>query len=776
MEFRILGPLEVVDSSGSLLNIPAAMQRSLLALLLIHNNEVQSKDRIMDALWGEDPPAGGHNTLRFHVSKLRSCLGSESDRLVTQPPGYLLQAANDEIDANLFEMAITEAGSILEDDPMSAGKRYRDALELWRGPALVDVEYETFARTEIARLEEMKLAALEGRFEADLGAGRHDELVGELRALVSEYPLRERLWAALMTALYRSGRQSDALRAYQEARNVLGDELGIEPSEELRDLEDKVLLHDESIDTPVPPTRGGSLPIPVSTFVGRKRELSTIRRLLRKGRLLTLTGVGGVGKTRLALEIASGAQDEYADGVWYVDLASLDSAEMVPLGLADVLGLRTRSEALVSHDILARLARTESLLLFDNCEHLVEGVAELAAEILASCPQVKVLATSRELLDVAGEVTLAVPPMVVPTEGSEEVVDADCVALFVERAQAATPHVEFAETDIETIRGLCGVLDGLPLAIELAAARTRVLSLQQLEKRLDDRFSVLSARSRAGPARQRTLQAAIDWSYELLATAEQRLFSSLCLFAGTFSLDAAEAVVAAVAPQEDALDLVGSLVDKSLLTRSDDRFHMLPTLRRFAAAKAEPHDLVPAKRKVVELLIGIAEQAESRMAMPDGASWGERLRVEHSNLRSALAWSIDAGDTDGALRMAGALALHWTRSGLWSESPLWLRRAASSGSDAPATVRLREGLMVLRGIDDPAAALEALADLASGDGEHTRAVRLYGAAGAIREGLQGATSRAADYSRQRRLLGDELFEQAWREGRLLVGMAPEGAQ
>jgi predicted ATPase/DNA-binding SARP family transcriptional activator len=774
MEFRILGPLEVVDSLGSLLPIPAAKQRSLLVLLLIHNNEVQSKDRIMDALWGEDQPAGGYNTLRFHISKLRACLGSEPDRLATQPPGYLLRADDTEIDARRFEQSLAEAASIAGYDPLLAADGYREALALWRGPALVDVEYETFARTEIARLEELKLVGLEGRFEAELGAGRHDELIGELRSVVSDYPLRERLWAALMTALYRAGRQSDALRAYQEARGILGNELGIEPSEELRNLEDKVLLQDDSIRAPREQRRTGVVPAPVSSFVGRQHELSTIRKLLARGRLLTLTGVGGVGKSRLALELATQIADTYRDGVWYTDLAALDTADMVRLAFADSLGLRSRTAELGEADIVARLAAAEALLVVDNCEHLVEPTAALVAAVLAGCPTVSVLATSRELLGVPGEVAFSVPTMgAVDGMGANGAVT-DAAELFVQRANAAVPGGEYAPAELERIQRLCVALDGLPLAIELAAARTRLLSLNQLEQRLDDRFALLAAGSRGAPLRQQTLEATVEWSYNLLGESEQRLFCVLSLFSGSFALEAAEAAGAALSDGPDILGLLGSLVDKSLIARTSDRFQMLPTLRHFAARKAGGLDLAVAKRNVIGVLTEIAKRAESELATPDWVDSAERLRLEHGNMRSALAWAIDAGDTDAALRMAGALALHWVRCGLWSEGQFWLKRAASAGTDAPATMQLRDGLRSLGGIDDPSAALEALANAARDD-EPVRAVRLYGAVAAVREAGDGASAAespegAADLGELRNRLGDDIFAQAWRDGEAVVGM------
>ncbi|MDJ0923452.1 MAG: BTAD domain-containing putative transcriptional regulator [Acidimicrobiia bacterium] len=764
MEFRILGSLEIEASDGSPLQVSGPKQRGLLALLVIHANEVLSTDRIIDALWGEEPPSGALNSLRFHISKLRSALGDEQERLATKGPGYVLLASPGEVDAQRFESAVAEAVALVPDNPEAAVARYQDAIELWRGPTLADFEYEDFARTEIARLRELRLAAVEGRFEAELAAGRHDELVGELRTLVDEHPLRERLWASLMTALYRSGRQAEALRAYQEARSTLGDELGIEPSEELRDLEEKVLLQDESIKTPDAPRRAHNLPARVSRFVGRDQEISTIGKLLGRSRLVTLMGVGGVGKTSLALEVAGRHVDEFRDGVWLVDLATVTDATGVLVAAAEALRVRTRSSEHILADIQLRMANTEVLVILDNCEHVIAAAADLAADLLAKCPGVKILATSRELLSVPGEITFGVSPM---TLGDDHVAG-DAVALFTDRLEAFLPGTGLGDEEQQTVYRICRAVDGLPLAIELAAARTRALSLDEVERRLSDRFALLAGGSRTAAPRQRTLRATIDWSYDLLSDSEQGLFAVLSVLPGSFTAEAVEAIVRAGKWEDDALDLLAALVDKSLVARIGGRYYLLPTLRRYAAGKVDGKAIARTRRVLVEHYAGLASRLEDSFFATEEPQLAEHVVDERSNMRSALAWSMESGDTDAALTVAASLAFYWIRSGVWTEG--WLRRGVGAGDDVPQTVQLQEGLLLLEGIAEPADALAALAQLVEKEGEAARATRLLGAAHQIRHDLGHEPPRAEDdlAGRLELALGKESFDDEWQAGRTVA--------
>ena len=452
--------------------------------------------------------------LHGYVSRLRRVLGA--GRLETRPPGYVLRVEPGELDLHRFRELIAQ-------------DRHREALALWRGPALADLAFEDFARSEIARLEELRLSALEGRFEHELAAGRHAELAGELAAAVRAHPLRERLAGQLMLALYRSGRQADALAAYRDARATLVDELGLEPSEELSALQRRILVHDPGLDH----TRTGrraELPASLTSFVGRGRELEQIRALiLRPGvRLLTLTGAGGTGKTRLALEVARAVAGEFADGARFAPLAAVAEPEVVPHAIAEALALQQSSGQSIEDALKAFLADRELLLVLDNLEHLLEATP-LATELLAAAPRLKILATSRTHLNLYGETEYAVPPLSAREEA---------VALFADRAAAVRPG--FAATD--AVGEICARVDGLPLAIELAAARIRTLTPAEILARLDHRLELLAGGPRDVPARQRTLRDTLLWSYDLLAPEEQRLFARLAVFAGGWTLAAADDV------------------------------------------------------------------------------------------------------------------------------------------------------------------------------------------------------------------------------------------
>src|SRR5215208_5580275 len=456
MEFRILGPLEVWDG-GCEVSLGGPKPRALLAVLLLHPNEVVPADRLIDELWGEEPPERAAGALRVNVSRLRKAL--PQDVLTTRSPGYVLRVEPDQLDLHRFERLVDAGRSLLARGlATEASERLHDALSLWRGPALADFAYESFVQAVIARLEEIRLAAVELRIDADLVLGRHAELVGELEALVAEHPLRERLRMYLMTALYRSGRQAEALDAYQEARRALVDGLGIEPSTALQELERAILRQDAALD--VPPLEviaSTKLPRPASSFVGREHELAKLLSRIEGGaRLLTLTGPGGSGKTRLALEAAASLIPCYEAGVFWVGLAALRDAALVTETISQTLGAK---DGLEEH-----IGARKMLVLVDNLEHVIDVAPELS-RLLSACPNLTLLVTSRELLRVSGEVEYPVPPL-----ASQEAVE-----LF-----GARSHLEPDETMTE----LCRRLDNLPLAVELAAARTGVLSPAQILDRL----------------------------------------------------------------------------------------------------------------------------------------------------------------------------------------------------------------------------------------------------------------------------------------------------
>jgi predicted ATPase/DNA-binding SARP family transcriptional activator len=653
MEFLVLGPIEVREEDR-VIPLGGAKQRALLAALLLHANEVVSRDRLIDGLWGEQPPATATHTVETYVSRLRRALhdAENHDVLVTRPPGYLVRIDREELDLKRFERLAWEGRQALtEGNPRDGGELLRQALALFRGPPLNDVAFFPFAQVEVDRLEQMRLAALEDRMEANLAVGRSAELVGELEALVNAYPLRERLWAQLMVALYRARRQADALEAYRRARQYLVEELGVDPSPTLRRLEQAILLHDvtlelspgaESLVTgthpffestavvkpapPIPPGVNANLPRPASSFVGREREVREVASLLREGpRLLTLSGPGGSGKTRLAIEAAFGLASDYQDGVFWVGLGPLRDPALVTETVGQTLG--------ASLGPAAHIGEREMLLLLDNFEHVVEAAPELSA-LLEACPNLKLLVTSREVLRIQGEVEYPVPPLR----------DADAVKLFCARSRLA-PHNDIAE--------LCRRLDNLPLGIELAAARTSVLTPAEILERISKRLDLFKG-TRDAEDRHRNLRATIEWSYHLLNEMEKALFARLSVFAGGCTLRSAEEVADA------DLDVLQSLVDKSLVRHSGDRFWMLETIRGYGAERLDEvaggaGDLGRRHAehflKLAEGAPGLGTSSALSANVADTSVWRDQIQADYDNVRAALSWFREAGDLEREFRL-----------------------------------------------------------------------------------------------------------------------------
>jgi DNA-binding SARP family transcriptional activator len=552
MEFRILGPLEVHDDSAPV-RVPGAKERALLADLLVNAGRVVPADRLVEDLWGEHPPGNPANTLQGRVSALRRALGSAgSGMVVTRPPGYALNVDPGQVDATRFERLVAEATATAAGDGPRAARLLEEALGLWRGPALAEFADQPWAQAEAARLEELRLAATEALVDLRLAAGGHAGLVGELEGLVAAHPTRERLRGQLMVALYRSGRQADALGAYTEAREVLAEELGIDPSPELQRLYQAILVQDPALEATTLDRGPGrhNLPERLTSLVGRDEELRELAKLVEQHRLVTVLGPGGAGKTSVAVELARQLAPGVPDGVWLVELAGLADPALLAEVVVAALGLVEEAGGAAPPPAPERLATFVAdkalLLVLDNCEHLVGACAELAQRLLAAGPEVKVLATSRAVLGVPGEVVWPVPPLAVPEAPDPEVIPApggatgpgpaaaadapealaryDAVRLFWERAAAADPGFALDAASAPAVAELCRRLDGLPLAIELAAARVRFLPPAEIVARLGDRFGLLAGGSRTVAARQRTLRATVDWSWELLEQREQVLF------------------------------------------------------------------------------------------------------------------------------------------------------------------------------------------------------------------------------------------------------------
>jgi predicted ATPase/DNA-binding SARP family transcriptional activator len=688
MDFRILGPLEV-DDGGRAIPIVGGRQRALLAILLIHANESVSTDELIEALWGDHAPASPRKGLQVQLSRLRKALGEGAARLVTRPNGYLLQLEPGELDLDRCErLAHLGREALASEDRGRAAEQLREALALWRGPPLAEFAFESFARADIGRLEELRLALLEDRIDADLACGAHTTLVGELEALVAEHPLRERLRRQLVLALYRSGRQADALEAYREARTVLDEELGLEPTPALRELEQAILTHDPGLRAPEAPSPSISrLPTPPTPTIGRDEDRRAIAELFQREdhRLVTLTGPGGVGKTRLALDVARQLEPQFPDGAWLVSLAATAQAEHVPSAIAQALDVTLVRGELPTAATQRFLAPKRGILMLDNFEHLLDA-APLVSDLLAGCPGLCVLATSREALQLQAEYRYAVTPLQVPEDGVPEAVSrAAAGALFVERAHSRDRAFELTAANARAIANVCRRVDGLPLAVELAAARMAVLGPEDLDARLAEALDALGSGPRDAPARHRTLRATLEWSHRLLSAAEAEAFACFAAFAGGATVEAAEEVTGA------GVDVLAGLVEKNLLLRESGRLLMLETVRAYA------HELLELDSRGSEAqlrhcrhFIALAERATPHLRTHGEAEWIRRLDAETDNFRAALEWALRGGEPALAMRLAGWLGKYWELTSASAEGVRWLKAAIeAAGDEAPLDDRAR---------------------------------------------------------------------------------------
>ena len=616
-----------------------------------------------------------------------------------------------------------------------------EALRLIGGEPLSEFAYSGFADAERRHLGELTLVAIETRIEADLEFGRHGELVGELEALCGEHALRERLWELLMLALYRAGRQAEALRAYTEIRDRLVGELGIDPGPALRELEARILVQDPSLAASDPAglqtipesTQRGNLLERLSSFVGRTEELEELIEAVRSGRLVTLIGPGGVGKTRLALEAAATLRQDHRDGAWLVELASVTEPEGVAPAVVGALGAAAAglagppSQDSTVELIVRHLAGRSPLIVLDNCEHVIDQTALLAETLVAAVPGLRLIATSREALGVRGEVLVPVGPLALPA----------ALELFVDRARAVRPGFAADEHSRPLLDDICRRLDRLPLAIELAAARLRSLALDTLAARLDDRFRLLTVGARTAFPRQQTLRAVVDWSYDLLFEDERRLFARLSVFVGGCELDAVEAVCADdQVPIGEILDVLSRLIDKSLVggpnAGRETRFTLLQTLWEYGRERLnESGDVEAMCARHAAHYRQMAEGANERLRGATGPLWRERLTSELGNLRAALDWFIATGDADAALSLASGMAWLWFINSEFVEGARWLDDALGANgerrSEFAATARVSHSFLVCMAFGPAAAISEcqaALVALTTGDDGIRRAESL----------------------------------------------------
>ena len=692
MEFGILGPLEV-RADGRTVALGGARPRAVFAVLALHANQPVSAERLAVALWGEDAPPSAVKTVQVYVARLRKAL-DDPDALVTTPAGYRLRVRPGELDAERFERMVADGRQALAAGRAEhAAAELREALELWRGPPLADLTSTPFAPAEIARLEEQRLAALEVRVDADLAAGRHAELIGELQQLTTQHPWRERLHAQLMLALYRSGRQADALEAYRHARDVLVEQLGIEPGAELHDLQQAILDHDPEIAAPaaraIPPSDGRSalLPAPPTTLWGREDDLAALADLIRelRTRLVTLVGPGGVGKTRLAIEAARQLAQDFPDGARFVALVSVSEPRDLAAAIVRALGAPTRPGEPAEPALVRFLNDRHLLLVVDNFEHLIAG-APLLAELLDACARLTILLTSREPTRLAAERLHPVRPLALPDAARSaqagELERYAAVAMFCDRVRARNPEFAVDQVNAPYVAEICHRLDGLPLALELAAARVGLLSPAELAARLDDGLGVLSHGARDAPERHRTLRAAIDWSVQLLTEPERSAFAHMAVFPGGATVAVAESVTGA------SLDTLDSLLAKQLLVRRDDRLVMLETVREYAHERlAEDPAGGALQHRLATWCLGFAREATPHLVTADRGLWLARLDAELPNLLAALARALEDQRAELALQLVNELGTYWWLTAQWESGLPRIEAALEQASEASPQAR-----------------------------------------------------------------------------------------
>ena len=683
MQFGVLGPLAVTTDAGRPVAVPGAKGRALLADLLTHRGHVVSADRLIDDLWGDDPPANATGALQVRISQLRKALDDAEpgarDLIGSRPPGYVLRGGD--VDADRF----AELAAATDAETLGA------ALKLWRGEPYADVADAEFVRAEATRLAEQRLAVHERLAGARLERGEHDLVAADLAELVARHPLREGLRALHLRALYAAGRQSEALASYADLRTRLADELGLDPGPELVALHRRILAQDAALHPPPaarPRPRTG-LPARLDELVGRDDALAELHDLLDSHRLVTLVGPGGVGKTRLATEAAR-VRAALPDGVHLVELAALRPGEtaVAELVLTALDVHETAGAGSPATDRLCAAVRhRRMLLLLDNCEHVIEPVAALAGRLLHAAPGVGVLATSREPLGLGGEVLWEVPPLGLPAGGDDldTVGRSPAARLFAARAAAQHRGFRLDHRTAPAVARLCRRLDGLPLALELAATRVRTLGLAGVVDRLDDRFRLLTTQQRDMPPRQRTLTAVIGWSWDLLTGPERDVLARLAVFGEGCTADAAEAVCDADP------DLLGRLVDRSLVVLDDTadppRYRLLESVAAFCLDRLDDAPAVRARHAAY--YTAFAEAAAGQLRGPGQQEWLARLDTESANLRAALAHG-------GGLRLATALAWYWFLRGRLTEA----RRALAldgDGADGRRAAAWRVGLAVRQG-------------------------------------------------------------------------------
>jgi len=669
---RLLGPVDAVDRHGQI-DLGGRKQRTLVALLAAHDRQRVSIDRCIDALWGDSPPEAAVHSLQTYASNLRRLIDpGRSGLLESGEDGYRLLI---ETDVERFESAI------VSDD--RDAETLVDALDLWRGPPLGDINDDSWARGFVARWEQLRIRAIGDLALSRLATGEAEAVVVDMESAVADHPYHEAFWGHYMTALYQTGRQTEALRAFTRLKTVLGEELGIEPSAELVALEERVLLHDPDLARTV--ATPNNLPADMSTLVGRDSDIVDVLDALDESRLVTLSGSGGVGKTRLGISAARAALASYPDGVWFVDLARIESGQLVLPAIAQPLDVEPPALRPLGEALADAIGKHKLLFVLDNCEHVIDAAAAAAALLLSRCANIRILATSREVLQITGEIAWRVPSLTVPdvSSGVQAIAASTAVDLFIQRARAVHPTFRLTGSNARQVASVCRHLDGIPLAIELAAARTRTHTPEELDQRLGDTFDVLRGGGRDVLPRHRTLRATIEWSYDHLDGADTAFFDQLGIFVGGFTAAAAAAVTGLT--MDEVLDATDGLVARSMLQPipgPQRRVRLLESLRHFALERLEDSGrLGELRTRHLEWVTDFCLSESPKLMGDDQVTTVRELSITLDDIRAAMEWSLVGGGTDLGLRTATSLSRFWYLNALHFEGAQWLDRLLAAKPD-----------------------------------------------------------------------------------------------
>lgn len=698
MLVALLGPMEVSER-GANVPISGARLRRLLLRLALEPGHTVSGPELVYAVWTEDPPADQANALQTLVSRLRRALG-DANYLQQLGNGYRLQQVDTDVQ-QFHELVEAGRRAAAGRDLVAAVEHYRQADRCWRGAPLAEVEDADWAQPSAARWHQQRLAAHRAKIDCEIQLGNAAAVVSELEELVGAHPTQEDLTLSLMNALAAAGRPADGLAAYEQLRRTLADELGVDPSAELRAGHQRLLELSDAEITPVRVNRRTNLRAALTSFLGRDDEVKRLSTLLDQGRLATVVGPGGAGKTRLASVAAAQWLDRTTDGVWLVELAPVTDEANIPLAILTSLGIMAdqvleRSIELNRKPTIEKLQDvlldSDCLLVMDNCEHLITGAAGVIDQLLGACPQLRVLATSREPLGIDGEALCMIPPLALPDPGigPGAAESFPSVKLFADRAAAVSAGFRIDADTVGPVVEIVRRLDGLPLAIELAAARLRVLPVAEIAARLGDRFRLLTGGSRIAMPRHRTLRAVVEWSWELLTDAERLLAERLAIFPSGATIDSAQAVCAdGRLPAEEVLDLLITLADKSLLKPTGElspRYQMLETIREYGVERlAERGELAELRLRHARYFSATAQRACAGLRGRGQLAHLHQLELERDNILSALAFLCDAGDPSEPLDLGYSLCWYWTMLGRHSEAIRWLQLILDStmGFDTP---------------------------------------------------------------------------------------------